>query len=236
MAEAHFDHLSGFDAIEVYESKRLGDSAKFVITRRWSDARVDLLMHATSRLPDVAASRHSDGKRVAARLTHELGHSDELLVYIPNLYRNTRRFTTAEIQRSNFLPLYPLRDFLPIMRGELSYLRLPDQLVDGTSLMVIEGRPLYEDQGFDQLLLHFSPESPLAVRTTYLRRGRELRRVLIDPAYIVDREGWLVPMRRLVIGRDGVTTELRLRNLLMNPYLPDGFFSEHNLRVQRFPH
>ncbi len=47
LAEAHFAHLSHFDAIEAYETKRLEASGQFVLTRHWNGERVELLMHGS---------------------------------------------------------------------------------------------------------------------------------------------------------------------------------------------
>ena len=48
-------------------------------------------------------------------------------------------------------------------------------------------------------------------------------------------EASLPAQRRIQSLPSGPDVELTLRNLMIHPDLPDRLFTEHNLRVQRFP-
>jgi hypothetical protein len=90
--------------------------------------------------------------------------------------------------------------------------------------------------GFDRVELALSPSSGLALRARYFRNSNEIRRVLVSPVDVRDYGDRRLPVRRRISAPpdDGVT-ELVLRNLVLDPVLPESLFTRHNLRVQRFP-
>ncbi len=74
------------------------------------------------------------------------------------------------------------------------------------------------------------------MRTVFFLRGKELRQVLIDPDDVQAYQGRLLPKLTRIATPDGEVTELRLRNALVDPPLPEEIFTEHNLWVKRFPY
>ena len=84
--------------------------------------------------------------------------------------------------------------------------------------------------------LYFEPGAPLAVRTLFYLDGQELRRVEIDPGDVQAYGNRLLPKLTRITTPEWGVTELRLRNVLVDLLLPEEIFTEHNLRVQRFPH
>ena len=66
--------------------------------------------------------------------------------------------------------------------------------------------------------------------------GQELRRVEVDPGDVQSYGGRLLPKLTTITTPDGGVTKVRLLNALVDLLLPEEIFTEHNLRVQRFPH
>ena len=233
LAEGHFEHLYAFNLLVTYESSHGQQSTTFVLARRWAPDKTELLIHA--RQPDAReAWQRPLRKRIAGLLVHNLGRSDDLMVYVPAL-RKVHRLPAPELQKRPLFRLVPLGDFRPIVPGELAYRSLPEVVEDGRRLRAVEGRRIYDGQSFDRLELYFADGEPLAVRTVFFADGEELRRVLIDPEDVRSYEGRLVPVRHRIATPDGGVTDLRVRNILVDPALPAELFTEKNLWLQRFP-
>ena len=233
LADAHFEHLYAFNLLVAYESSHGRQTATFVLARRWAPDKTELLIHAQPRR-ERAPWQRPLGKHIAALLVHNLGRSDDLMVYVPAL-RKVHRLPAPELEKRPLFRLVPLGDFRPIVPGELAYSSLPEVVEDGRRLRVVEGRRIYDGQSFDRIELYFADGEPLAVRTVFFDDGRELRRVLIDPQDVKRYTGRLVPVRHRIVTPDGGVTELRIRNILVDPALSEELFTEKNLWLQRFP-
>jgi hypothetical protein len=85
------------------------------------------------------------------------------------------------------------------------------------------------------LRLHLSQRTRAALRLAYYKDERLEREVLVSPADVKDHGGRWVAERRVVRTADGRVSEFRLRNLLLDPELPDSLFTQQSLRTQRFP-
>ena len=239
LAEAHFGQLYAFNMVGAYESSHREAKLRFVVARRVTPERSELLIHVRApasvqeELPE--GWRGPLGEHYALLLIHNRGRSDDLLVYLPLLLK-VRRLPAPELQKQPMGRLIPVGDFRPIVSGELSYRLLPDAEIDGERHRVVEGRPIQRPIGFDRLELYFSPDAPLAVRTVFYMDGQELRRVEVDPGDVQSYGGRLLPKLTTITTPDGGVTKVRLLNALVDLLLPEEIFTEHNLRVQRFPH
>ncbi|MBW2281493.1 MAG: outer membrane lipoprotein-sorting protein [Deltaproteobacteria bacterium] len=233
LAEGHFEHLYAFNLLAAYESTHGRQTATFVLARRWAPDRTELLIHA-HQLEGRQPWQRGLRKQLAGLLVHNLGRSDDLMVYVPEL-RKVHRVPAAELQKRPVFRLVPLGDFRPIIPGELAYRSLPDVVEDGRRLRVVEGRRIHEGQSFDRIELYFAEAEPLAVRTIFFADGHELRRVLIDPEDVKSYEGRPIAIRHRITTPDGGITDLRMRNILVDPALPAELFTEKNLWLQRFP-
>lgn len=226
LAHAYFEQLYGFDALEAYESRRGAARATFAVARRWAEGRAEILIDVQA--PDSFS-------KWALLLLHNRKRSDDLFAYVPS-WRRVTRLTAIDLEVQVLFQLLPLGEFRPIVPGELEYARLPDTVVEGEWCYVVEGRPRHRGLGFDRVELALSPSSGLALRARYFRDSNEIRRVLVSPADIRDYGDRRLPVRRRISTPpdDGVT-ELVLRNLVLDPVLPESLFTRHNLRVQHFP-
>jgi hypothetical protein len=226
LAASYFEQLHGFSALEAYESRRGRARTSFGLARRWRDGRADILIDIQS--PQSFA-------KWALLLRHNFGRSDDLFVYVPG-WRLVRRLSALQLEAEVIYQLLPLGDLRPIVPGELEYTRLGDTQIEGERCVEIEGRPRHVGLPFDRVELALSTRSGLALRTRYFQGPREIRRILVSPQDIREYEGRSLPQRRrIIIPPDPGVTEILLRNVLMDPILPDRLFTHHNLRVQRFP-
>ena len=236
LAEAHFSHLHAFNLVAAYESSNGGARATFVVARRVSGDRAELLMQfrafelepTRDRAPLVETSF---AKSFAGLLIHNRGRSDDLMVYLP-MTKRVRRVPAPELQRHPVFRIFPLGEFRPIVSGELRYRFLSRD----REALAIEGRPVEYSPSFDRIELYFERGAPLAVRTVFFLGGKELRRVEIAPDDVRAYQGRLLPKLTRITTPDGEVTELRLRNALVDPPLPEEIFTEHNLWVKRFPY
>jgi hypothetical protein len=229
LAEAHFSHLHAFNMVAAYESRSQGETVTFVVARRVTGGRSELLM----KLRDASKLRRERAplnKTLMWLMIHNRGRSDDLMVYVPFM-RRVRRLSAPELQRQPAFGILPLGDLRPIVPGELRYRFLSRE----PEAWVIEGRPVDKSPGFDRLELSFEPDAPIAVRTVFFRQGEELRRVEIDPDDVTPYQGRLLPRLMRIVTPNGGTTEVRMRNVLVDLLLPEEIFTEHNLWVQRFP-
>jgi hypothetical protein len=127
-------------------------------------------------------------------------------------------------------------NFRPFLPGELHYERLPDESIRGELCYVLALRPASAALGYDRVELAISTGTGVALRERYFRNGSESLRVRVHPEEARKYEDrWLPAQRRIQSLPSGPDVELTLRNLMIHPDLPDRLFTEHNLRVQRFP-
>ena len=152
--------------------------------------------------------------------------------------RKVLRLTAAELD-SGVLPigrLMTLGDMRPVLPGELVHTPLPDTEVEGEPCRSVESRPSGRTLGFDRMVLEISKKTGVALRTRLYRGRREVRRISVSPNDVRRFDGRYLPVRREIeILTDGAKAELVLRNLMIDPPLPDQLFSEQSLITQRFP-
>ncbi len=241
LGELHFARLQGFDALETYELRQGGRlRASFAVARRWRGNEADLFIRFQT--PRAAS-------RVAVLLRHRGSRSDDLFVYLPGAGSGGGRVyrATAILPEERVLSgLLPLGELRPIGPGELEYARLPDRQVQGERCTVIAGRPRHRGLGFDRVELTISPRNSVALESRYYVGSRETRRTLISPDDFENFGERTLPVRRRLFrgtppgaapggAEPEPVAELLLRNLMLDPELPDRLFSVHNLRTQHFP-
>jgi hypothetical protein len=228
VAEAWFKQVHGFNAFEAYEG-RLGERrAQFVVARRWKDGRAQVLV-------DVRSPRSL--AKVAFLMLQNRDRSDDYFVYYPQL-RKVLRITAAELDTS-VAPigrLMTLGDMRPVLPGELIHTALPDEEVEGEPCRVVESRPTGRRLGYDRMVLAISQTTGVALRTQFYRGDREVRRIRVSPGDVQRFDDRYLPVRRRIqFFGDGTTADLILRNLMIDPPLPDQLFSKQSLITQRFP-
>lgn len=227
--------MFGFDALEAYESRRGGARGELVIARKWYGDTARIAFDVVSP-PQLA--------RVAALLIQQRGGGDELFLYAP-LPSAPRRSGMA-VSRALAPPLefpmpgtdaaVPVPEVRPFLEGELSYARLPDEVIAGEPCDVVEGRRTGAHRGFDRIELAIARRLGVALRTRYFWRDLERRRVTVRPEDVERFDGRWLPTRRVVEDLEtSQTSELILRNIVIDAQLPDRLFRQHNLRFQRFP-
>ena len=102
LAEAHFGQLYAFNMVGAYESSHRDAKLRFVVARRVTPERSELLMHVRApasvqeKLPE--RWRGPLGEHYAFLLIHNRGRSDDLLVYVPPLLR-VHRLPAPELQK-----------------------------------------------------------------------------------------------------------------------------------------
>jgi hypothetical protein len=227
-AEAYFAQVHRFDALEAYEATLGSRRVQFVVARRWKDGRAQLLV-------DIRSPRSFE--KVAFLFLQNRERSDDFFVYWPPL-RRVLRVTAAELETS-MLPigrLMTLGDLRPTLPGELIHSPLPDTEVEGEPCWVVESRPSGRRLGFDRMVLEISRRTGVALRTRFFNGEREIRRILVSPEDVRLFDDRYLPVRRRVeIPTDDTTAEVVLRNLMIDPPLPDQLFSKQSLITQRFP-
>jgi hypothetical protein len=228
LAERWFEQSLGFDALEAYEARSGNFTIGFVVARKWGPAGQRMLVDVVDP-PEL--------KDYAFLFLPHPGPSLDTWIYLPFL-RKVWRIPSIVIElpvptAGVTFPIGALRRFRP---GELEHERLPDQVQGGASCYVVESRPTDPGAGFERMRLVLSKESGVALETTFFRDGRELQRTTVAPEHVRQFSGRWLPVRRHVEQADGGGSgELVLRNLMVQPELPDRLFTQHNLRVQRFP-
>jgi hypothetical protein len=233
IAEAWFHTMYGFDALMAFESKHGKQHTHFQVARRWRDGRAEMLF-------DVLEPEQFN--KFAALLLHNTDSADDLFLYMPSvpnapvLGRRVRRLPATAAEGQVFLQRVSLGDMRPITYGELDYTLVEGEQVSGEQCWIIEGRPRHLGLSFDKIVLAISQKSGMALRSEFYQDGRLTRRVSIDPEDIGDFGDRKIPTRQTieVPHMDG-TTELTLKNIMLDPTLPDRLFSHQNLKVQRFP-
>jgi hypothetical protein len=223
-----FDQMFGFDAMEAYEARSKAHRVEFVVLRKWNGPAAELLIDL--RAPRAVSSW-------AYLFRHNPGRPDDLFIYSSGL-RRVRRIPPP---RMSFpLPFLgaalSVLNFRPFLPGELLYERLPDVAIQGEPCYGLALRPASPALGFDRVELAISRRTGVALRERYFRKGSETLRVRVRPEAAHRYEDrWLPEQRRIQSLPTGPEVELTLRNLMIQPALPDRLFTEHNLRVQRFP-
>jgi outer membrane lipoprotein-sorting protein len=228
LAARWFDQMFGFDAMEAYEARSNTQRVEFVVLRKWSGPAAELLIDL--RAPRAVSSW-------AYLFRHNPGRPDDLFIYSSGL-RRVRRIPPPRM----FFPLpffgaaVSVLNFRPFLPGELHYERLPDESIRGELCYVLALRPASAALGYDRVELAISTGTGVALRERYFRNGSESLRVRVHPEEARKYEDrWLPAQRRIQSLPSGPDVELTLRNLMIHPDLPDRLFTEHNLRVQRFP-
>jgi hypothetical protein len=230
VAEAWFSQLYRFDALEAYEIPLVWGSVEFVVARRWKGELAQIVI-------DVRSPREL-GKWAFLFLQNR-GRSDDFFAYVPlPQVMRVRRFTAAQLEAG--IPIggqmILLSDIRPPLPGELIHTSLPDTEVAGESCWAVESRPSGRRLGFDRMVLQISQETGVALRTQLYRGRREVRRITVSPADVRRFDDRYLPVRRQVrTSSNGNRVEVFLRNLMIDPPLPDQLFSKQILITQRFP-
>jgi hypothetical protein len=238
LAQRWFDQLLGFDALEAYEARSGSRRLEFVVARRWQHGLVKILI-------DLRAPKAMS--KIAFLLLQNRQRSFDVWVYLPpSLRPATSPFSGAPpVHRlppmATEFPLpvagfpLPIGELRPFLAGELVHRRLPDADVDGEPCYGIESRPVAAAR-FEKLELCLSKRTGVSLLTTYFRDGAPIRRIRVAPADVRQYEGrWLPERRKFEMLPEQEQGELILRNLMIDPQLPDRLFTEHNLKIQRFP-
>jgi hypothetical protein len=241
IAQRWFDQLLGFDALEAYVAVAGKDKLGFAIARKWRDglARIVFKVEEPAAIDELAALWIQNRDR-----------SDDFFLYLtPQIFPSgaTEAATAPggkvrrlQMPRLDFevpftgggLPIGELRPFLP---GELAWYRLDDAAVAGEPCWVVEGRPWRKRFRFDRLELAISTRTGVALRTRYFRGDAAIRSVDVERADVQERQGRYLPIRRRISGVGTRSFELVLRNLVVDPALPERIFTSHTLRYQKFP-
>lgn len=234
IVQGWLDQHRRIDSLEAYELRAGTARIEFSIARKWSPngARVFVALRSPRSVRGVALLFRQNGDR---------GPVDGW-IYLPSgvggpAARRARRLPpiATEIPIPGTRISLPSSLLFPLLTNRLELRRLSDTRVADEDCYVFESREL--DARPDQWTeLVLSKRTGVAVRTTVYRRGA--------PAWIVrapvrnlrqDLDRWRPGLLRIENPRNGATADLILRNLMLEPDLPDRLFTEHNLRVQRFP-
>lgn len=226
LAEDWFHLIYGFDALQAFESRRGPVQTSFLVARRWVEGRAQVVV-------DILAPQVFEDW--AFMLIHNLDRSDDLFVYVPG-FRRVRRVVAIELEKEMLFDVMPIGELRPITVGEMEYRSLGEEQVAGEPCWLIEGRPLHAGLSHTRVVLALSKQSGFALRTEFYRGERVGRRVWIDPDDMDLFGDRLLPSRiRIETPPLEGTTQLTLRNVLVDPVLPDSLFTSANLIKQRFP-
>lgn len=231
LAESYFDEAERFDGFLTYEVKRGPARALFTIARRWRNGLAEVVFDI--REPTAFS-------KWAVLLRENRGGSDDLFAYIDNtgtvLDRGIRRLASAQLERHAFFDLLAIGDYRPTPRGELVYESGPDERLDGVACHVAIASAPKASFGYDRIELAFAADTGLLLETRFMQGDREMRRLSTAPRDFKDVGGRRLPFRRIAHSwADDGETEILLERVVEAPDLPDGLFSELNLRMQHFP-
>jgi hypothetical protein len=240
LAHHYFDQLLGFDALEAYTATAGTERLGFSVARKWYDGRVRLAIK-------VEEPRALD--ELVILLLQNRERSDDLFVYLtPQLFPDGGfealgpggRVRRLQMSGLDFeVPFtgtrFPMGELRPFLRGELRWERRPDAVLFDEPSYVVEGTPTRGGFAFDSIELVLSKETGVALRTRYLVDGDAARTILVRPRDVQARQGRWLPIRRQVMGKGSREYELVLRNVVVDPAIPDRMFSSQNLRMKRFP-
>jgi hypothetical protein len=225
LAEAWYEEQHAFDALEAYALDHPEQDSAFAIARRRRGDRMETLVYVTE--PPQA-------RRTALLIVRERGEAGQ--VFWTDNAKQIRTFGAGAGPYRNGSALSVGGEVAsPPDPARFHFVRLPEEAIQGEPCDVIEGRPLVRMRFLTHLRLHLSRRTRAALRLAYYRDERLDREVLVSPADVKDHGGRWVAERRVVRTADGRVSELRLRNLLLDPELPDALFTQQNLRAQRFP-
>ncbi len=228
LGEGWFEQLQGFDALEAYEARAGRGVAKFMVARRWRDGRAQIVV-------DVREPRSY--ARWAFLFLQNRERSDDFFVYVPGL-RRVLRLPAVQLEGSIMAVVgrfATLADLRPVLPGELDYELGPDREIDGEPCWTLEAVPADRWLGFERMKLAISKRTGVAL-STEMHKGNEIRRILVSPNDVRSYDGRSLPIRRrLEVTPTGMTAEVFLRNLMIDPPLPDQLFSKQSLLTQRFP-
>jgi hypothetical protein len=233
IAALWLERSQGFDALEAWELRGLEQDFRFAVARKWEGARVKILAYAVApelikNAAYVAHLRPREPSEVWIRGPESMTQK--------NQPRITRARGTAAPPGSGAVSI-AAEVVLPTLHGDFAYRRAPDASIRDEPCSVIESRPLDRQQrrGYDRLVYWISQRSGIALRKVYYRGTRELRRVDVLEADVSNVEGHLQVGRLVVRTGGGELAELTLHNSVADVELADGLFTEHNLKVRRFP-
>lgn len=234
LARRAFAQLHGFDALEAYEGRGSATSMDFAVARKWSlrGARIALYVERPAHLDELAF----------LMLQHRGGGEDLFIYLTPQIFPRgyagrVRRLPGPRMDYAlpNGGPM-PLLEFRPLDPEGFDFRHLAPAAVEAEPCDVIEGRPTRRGLGFDRLVLTLSRRTGVALRSRYFRGERELRRVEVAPGDVTRHAyGWLPSRRKIYAPNGRLSAELILRNLVVDPQLPDSLFTHRALRFQRFP-
>jgi hypothetical protein len=129
-----------------------------------------------------------------------------------------------------------VEDIIPREMDEASYIRMPDDEVNGTGCYVIDATPTAKaESGYSKLRLYIEGEHYVPLRTRYWDQvGIEVKELNADPEKIREIDGIWIPlasrMRHLV---DESYTQLNIVRITPNPDLPKKFFTTRQLEASR---
>ncbi len=227
LAEAWFDQLLGFDALEAYVAGSGREHLGFAVARKWKDGLARIVIQV------LEPSAWND---LAVLIVQNRDRSDDFFAYL-DFMRKVRRLRAPQFD----FPIsigggrLPYAEFRPFHRAELAHRRLPDEVVAGEPCRVVESRPVVASFEFDRLEHALSTRTGVALRTRYFRHGRELSRIDVTPEDVKAHEGRFLPVRRSIRIGDARPYDLVLQNLMIDPALPDRLFTSHAIRFQKFP-
>lgn len=233
LVEAWLRRSQGFDALEAWEMLGSSPAVRFAIARKWSGEQVKVLAYvvAPARLKDAAYLSHLAPDRapdvwVRAPASVRGGRTQARVSHLPGSARNPASAATIDVGAEVGQPF---------LHGSYAYRRVADQVIGDEPCAVVESRPLGPGRArFSRLVYWIGQRSGIALRRSYYRGERELRRVEIRPEDVV------VGPDQLHVGRLRVRTgdrvvELSLVNSVAGVELPDSLFTEHTLETRRFP-
>jgi hypothetical protein len=232
IAQRSFEQSHGFDGLEAYLLLGFPIELAFSVARRWDPdrRRVQMLIRVDrpERLSRVTFlwTRHERGAESAHLNPGPLAGSDG----------RSRRIVSAPALGHAAPQGVPLDTLRPLFPEELFHTRLPDLEIDGEPCEAIESRPMPgRALGFDRAEFYIARRTGVALRSIYYQGGSVLRRNLVDPADVRPIGDRFLAMRRRIETQSGARFELRLVNVATDVTVPERLFSEHNLRVGRFP-
>jgi hypothetical protein len=165
------------------------------------------------------------------------GGSDDLFFYGGNdSGGRVRRLASSQLERQAIFELIALGDYRPTARGELHYEASADENLDSVPCHVVVARSAEPLLGFDRLELVFAVEQETPAPVAFLSRGQGVRRLSTTLDDYQDVGGRKLAMRWIARRwADDGETEIVLKRVIETADLPDGLFSQLNLRIQHFP-
>lgn len=129
-----------------------------------------------------------------------------------------------------------VEDIIPKEMDEATYVRMPDEEVEGTPCYVIDATPTPEaESGYSKLRLYIEGDHFVPLKTRYWDQvGVEVKELSVDPKNIREIEGvWIPLVSRMLHRIDDSYTQLDLTRITPNPNLPKKFFTVRQLESSR---